>query len=203
MPDEKSKPPCAQVLVREDSLVVCRKGLLRSIGVREAQAAGLQSIGFRRWRVLGLAIHGCWVDEPEGVLLCEHDLVIALGLHAVFFQVVQALLEGVAGFGGFRVSPLVEGFVEMAVAGGGHETIVEEVAAFLAGEDIGLVVDVKDLEEEVGGSAGDTDEEETGRCILRGINGHGDYLVVYVCSKSSLGNENAQRWLHSRGRWRD
>ena len=181
MPDEKSKPPCAQVLVREDNLVVCRKGLLRSIALREAETAGLQQgIGFRRRRVVGLAVHGCWVDEPEGVLLCEHDLVIALGLRAVFFQVVQALLEGVAGFGCFRVSPLVKGFVEMAVAGGGHEAIVEEVAAFVAGEDIGLVVDVEDLEEEVGGSAGDTDKEETGRCILRGINGHGDYLAVYV-----------------------
>ena len=96
-----------------------------------------------------MAVHGCWVDEPEGVLLCEHDLVLALGLRAVFFQVVQALLVGVAGFGSFRVGPLVEGFVEMAVAGGDHEAVVEEVPTFLVGEDIGLVVDVDDLEEEV------------------------------------------------------
>lgn len=104
--------------------------------LRDAETASLQGLGFCGWRVIRLAVHGCWVDEPEGVLLCEHDLVLALGLRAVFFQVVQALLVGVAGFGSFRVGPLVEGFVEMAVAGGDHEAVVEEVPTFLVGEDI-------------------------------------------------------------------
>lgn len=114
------------------------------------------------------------------MLLCEHYLVVALGLCAVFFQGVQALLEGVADLCFLGIGPLVDGFVEMAIAGGGHESIIEEVAAFLVGEDIGLVVDVKDLEEEVGGSAGNTDEEETRGSILRGdcsSNGHGDKNV--------------------------
>lgn len=118
-----------------------------------------------------------WIDEPEGMLLCEHDLVVALGLRTVFFQAVQTLLEGVADLRFFEIRPFIGRSVETALVCGSQETIIEEVAAFLTGEEIGLVVNVEDLEEEVGGCAGNADKEEALGFILRGIcssDGHGD-----------------------------
>lgn len=165
MPDKKGKSLSAQVLIWENSLVVSRKMLLRPIGTWEAKTEAFEGITFCRRRV---TVHGGWIDKPKRMLLCEHDLVIALSLSAVFFQGVQALLKGVADLRLLEVGPLVDGFINMAIARGSHESIIEEVAAFLVGEDIGLVVDVKDLQEEVGGSAGNTDEKETRGDILCG-----------------------------------
>lgn len=44
---------------------------------------------------------------------------------------------------------------------GFHEGIVKEVAALLAGEDIGLVLDVENLQEEIRGRTRYTDEEDS------------------------------------------
>lgn len=125
------------------------------------------------------------------MLLGEHNFVVALSLCAVILQAVKALLEGVVDFGFFSFTPLLEGFVEVNVASSGHEGLKEEVASSSVGEDIGLVVDIKDLEEEVGGSAGDADKEETGGFVPRGncsINCHGiEYIDTVVEMQIKLG----------------
>ena len=49
----------------------------------------------------------------------------------------------------------------MTVHSGFHEGIVKEVSALWAGEDIGLVVDVENLQEEIRGCTRYTDEEDS------------------------------------------
>jgi hypothetical protein len=79
------------------------------------------------------------------VLLGEEALAVAVGLGPHLFEAIQALLVRVPDQGFLIVGPLRGRFLQ--VASDDHVSVVEEVAACLVGDDIGLAVDVEDLDD--------------------------------------------------------
>lgn len=114
---------------------------------------------------------GFWIHEPKGVFLGEHDLVVVLCIRACRLESVQASLVDSANLGLFGIVPLVDGLGEVTFDDGRHVDFVKEVAKLVIGEDIGLVLDVQHLDEEVGGGAWDADEEKTAGIVFFSV-GH-------------------------------
>jgi hypothetical protein len=122
------------------------------------------------------------VIQPEAVLLGKHDLAVTLRPRAVLLQRAQASLVDVADARLLGIGPFREGLQELR--GGRRVGLVEEIAARLVGEHVGLLVHVEHLEEQVGGGARHADEEDPargGRLVAVGRSGHADRSLGWLC----------------------